>query len=195
MKELPTDLQDYSGELNTELRYENLSKDVLVKLLKEYARLLVATDGMWNTIIAKEVSPEKAIEWETQVWERHYDVEFPRIVKILNITGDDVVTMFKLMQFTADGYASGDQYKSDIDIKSKNHIVLTLTRCRTLEYFERHGADFNIKGVCGKGGLEEHAFNKYAHFINPKIKVTPIKLPPRKSPDEIACRWEFKLEV
>jgi hypothetical protein len=39
---------------------------------------------------------------------------------------------------------------------------------------------------------EKKLIEKY--FINPKVKVTPLKLPPRKSPDEIACQWEYKIE-
>jgi len=31
----------------------------------------------------------------------------------------------------------------------------------------------------------------YRYFINPYIKITPLKLPPRKSPDEICCQWEL----
>ncbi len=30
-------------------------------------------------------------------------------------------------------------------------------------------------------------------MINRKIRVTPLKLPPRNSPDEIACKWEAKM--
>jgi len=33
-----------------------------------------------------------------------------------------------------------------------------------------------------------------AYFNNPKIKVTPLKLPPRASPDEPCCRFDIKLE-
>lgn len=194
MKELPTDMQDYSGEFIPGLQYENLSKDTLVRLLGEYARLLVAIDGMWNTVVAREIGPEKALEWETEVWERHYDVELPRIAKILNIKGDDVLTVFKLLQFTPDGYATGGQWVAKIDVKDTNDVLFTITRCATLEYFERHGQDVKTGGICGEGGLEEHALAKYAKFINPDIKIIPLKTPPRKSPDEIACQWEFKLE-
>ena len=40
--------------------------------------------------------------------------------------------------------------------------------------------------------LEKKAMEKY--LINPKIKVTPLKLAPRQSPDEPSCVWEFKME-
>ena len=57
---------------------------------------------------------------------------------------------------------------------------------------ERLGAPpERIKWVCHV--VEPQAVAKYLN--NPKIKVTPLKLPPRKSPDEICCQWEFKLEA
>jgi hypothetical protein len=42
--------------------------------------------------------------------------------------------------------------------------------------------------------LDFRAFDKIARFFNPKMKVTALKLPPRKSKDDVACQWEFKLE-
>jgi hypothetical protein len=35
---------------------------------------------------------------------------------------------------------------------------------------------------------------KYAEIINPAIQIRPLKTPPRQSPDEIACQWEFSIE-
>jgi hypothetical protein len=40
--------------------------------------------------------------------------------------------------------------------------------------------------------LEQKLMEKY--LMNPRIKVTPLKLPPRKSQEEMACQWELKLE-
>jgi hypothetical protein len=42
---------------------------------------------------------------------------------------------------------------------------------------------------CGTANLVTQA-----QLFNPNIKVRPLKLPPRKSKDEIACKWEFSLE-
>jgi len=194
VKQLPTDLSDYSGEYIPELEFENLSKDTLVKLLGEFARLLVCIAGIYDTVVTREVGPEKALELVEEVWQRQYDVQIPRVAKILNIKGDDVLTMFKVMQFTPDGYATGGQWKAKLNIIDKNDVIFTLTHCRTLEYFERHGQDFQIRGICGPDGQEWVALKKYAQFANPDIKVIALKNPPRSSPNEIACQWEFKLE-
>jgi hypothetical protein len=42
--------------------------------------------------------------------------------------------------------------------------------------------------------MEVEAIKGYAKFFNPAIKVTPLKLPPRKSRDEVPhCQFEFSL--
>jgi hypothetical protein len=64
-----------------------------------------------------------------------------------------------------------------------------MVQCRSLIQFER-AAPQMIEPVCYK--LEQVMLQTY--LMNPKIKVTPLKLPPRKSQEEIACRWEFKME-
>jgi hypothetical protein len=43
------------------------------------------------------------------------------------------------------------------------------------------------------GGIEELSIIEYAKYVNPDIKIVPLKLPPRKSKDDIACQWELKL--
>jgi hypothetical protein len=44
-------------------------------------------------------------------------------------------------------------------------------------------------------GRNTYSRSRYSEAINPKMKVTALKLPPRKSKDEIACRWEIGLET
>lgn len=38
-------LRDYSGQLNLNIKLEDVSKDVLVELFKMYGRLYLAVDG------------------------------------------------------------------------------------------------------------------------------------------------------
>jgi hypothetical protein len=42
--------------------------------------------------------------------------------------------------------------------------------------------------------LERRLFELTAEYFNPKIKVTSLKLPPRKRGSDICCQWEFNLE-
>jgi hypothetical protein len=40
--------------------------------------------------------------------------------------------------------------------------------------------------------MEQPVMEKFLN--NPKIKVTPLKRPPRKSADDTFCQWELKIE-
>jgi hypothetical protein len=56
---------------------------------------------------------------------------------------------------------------------------------------------FSGGAPCGLPHCEEldaPLYQKTASYFNPRIKMSPLKLPPRQRSDEIACRWEIKLE-
>ena len=72
--------------------------------------------------------------------------------------------------------------------------AVTFTACPTLAYFERHGLDESIQCCCGVDGVEERCFKEYARIVNPKIRCKGLKYAPRKSPQDIACQWEFWTE-
>jgi hypothetical protein len=56
---------------------------------------------------------------------------------------------------------------------------------------EKVGQGFE-KLICRES--EPKSFQMLAKAINPNIVVRPLKLPPRKIRDEIACRFEYRLE-
>jgi hypothetical protein len=114
-------------------------------------------------------------------------------MEAMNIRGNNVVTLIKLLQMIPDG-SREDTYLTDYDIQDKNHAIMTIKVCPTLLYWERKGDRKSIDHVCSVGGLEELSIVEYANCVNPAIKITPLKLPPRKSKDDIACQWEIKLD-
>jgi hypothetical protein len=116
-------------------------------------------------------------------------------VEALNIVGDDIPALFKYLQF---GPAFSVIYvgpppdfkpRVQFELKNKNHGIMTVTRCNSLEYFERHNDTALQKLACEE--IDLPAFKWIAKRFNPTIEVEPIKLPPRKGEDEVACQWEF----
>jgi hypothetical protein len=77
------------------------------------------------------------------------------------------------------------------DLKNNNHGIFTMNRCKAVDYFEKQGDNRTMLAMCD---LDLKAFGRIALFFNPNMKVTALKLPPRKSKDDIACQFEFKLE-
>ena len=183
------ELADYSGEFKSDMKYDDFSKEALIKLVNEFARAYVAMDGDWYAIAAERVNPEDAFDWEIEMYtKRLYPFIVPNLNRALNIQGTDIAALFKTLQVMPDG--GQDMMDLDWELKNNNYGILTVNVCRPLLFMEREG-----KGregiVCPR--LEQACFDSLAELTNPDIKVTALKLPPRKSKDEIACKWEFKL--
>jgi len=187
------ELKDYSGEYNPDLKLEDFSKEALVGLLKSYQTIFVGLMGMWNTVNRERMSAEEAFKLDADVYERMVSkFALPLVTDAMNIHGHDVVTMLKYFQVAPDGAREG-LYEFGYDIKNRNHAILTFTRCPSLFYFERKGSDKDIDALCGPGGVEERAFIELCKYFNPNMKCVALKLPPRRSKDDICCQWEFKV--
>lgn len=187
-------LKDYSGKYNPDLKFEDFTKEALIRLLKSYQVSFVGLMGMWNTVNRERTSAEEAFKLDADVYEKMLSkFSLPLVTQALNIQGDDVVTMLKYCQFAPDGAREG-LYECDYEIKNRNHAIMTFTKCPSLFYFEKKGREKDIISLCGPGGVEERAFIEICKYFNPKIKCRGLKLPPRKSKDDICCKWEFKID-
>ena len=187
------ELQDYSGEFNPDLRYEDFSKDALIRLLDAYKKCFVGIAGMYHTVNAERMGVEEAWRVDSDVYLRQMMLfELPLVTKAMNIHGNDVLTLVKIFQTLPDGIYEG-QYECSWDIKNKNHAILTFTKCQTFFYHERHGNLKDIEGLCGPGSIEDLCFTAYGKWVNPNMQCRALKLPPRKSENDICCVWEWKI--
>ena len=62
------DLVDYSGAFNPKARYEDFSKETLVKLLKEYERAYLLVLGEWDRVLKERHSDTAALENNVSMW-------------------------------------------------------------------------------------------------------------------------------
>ena len=186
-------LQHNGGEYDPNRKLEDFSTDFLANLAREYARAYLAMDGFWNGEVTRRVGEKEAMDCEVVVWRRIANYVLPKIARLANIRlpVKDVVEALKVWQVSPDN-VTPDIYRIKYDIKDNNHAVGTVTYCATLERFERNAPEI-IETLCH--GVEVAAVEAQCHTLHPGMKVTPLKLPPRKSPDEIACQWEYKLEA
>jgi hypothetical protein len=117
------------------------------------------------------------------------ETELRSVCAALKISGNDIASYFKFLQMTP---IDTTMMELDFDLKDASHGTLTVVRCYSLAVMERtHDLDFQ-KNLCevvdGKG------FQVGGTWFNPRMKVRPLKLPPRQSKKDIACQWEFVLE-
>ncbi|MFC1970220.1 DUF6125 family protein [Chloroflexota bacterium] len=181
------ELIDYSGEFDPSIKYDDFSKGFLLKLLNAYSEYLLRVDGFWYLTVKERMSDEEAFTCDRKVWEKLQIYELETTCKLFKIQGNDVATMMKGMQMSPWMWI----YKYDIELKSPNHGLLTITHCPTLLALEKEGQG-REKNICQM--LEPDLFKLIADFFNPKIEVQALKIPPRKSKDEICCQWDFSLK-
>jgi hypothetical protein len=62
------ELKDYSGPFNPDLRFEDFSKETLVKLLKEYSRLYLILHGSWHTLVRERFGDRANIDLDCSQW-------------------------------------------------------------------------------------------------------------------------------
>lgn len=181
------ELNDQSGPFYPKLTHANLSKEFLLKLMHTYQYAWIIMSGGYYDAVRKRFGFDAANACELAAWTRVGERVNPRYARIANIQLNTVVDSLKAFQLPM-GNTIGGLFLVDIEIKNPNHVIMTIARCPTLEYVEKADPE-RIGPLCHE--LEKPIMEKY--LINPKIKVTALRLPPRESPEEIACRWEFTI--
>ncbi|MCX5998544.1 MAG: DUF6125 family protein, partial [Chloroflexi bacterium] len=184
------ELKDYSGPLRPDLKMTDFSKESLVRLWNLGGKLYTGLDGLWYTLLRERFGEDKARELDAELWRRAAVHEVRRCREAMNITGNDVEAYLKFIQIDPGGGAVFPEFVCEL--QSEKVGTLTVKRCLGLDYYERHGEVELQKHACEV--LDVEGFQRAALLFNPKMKVRPLKLPPRKSKDEIACQWEARLE-
>lgn len=193
------ELKDYSGPFDPDLRLTDFSKEALIKLLISASKAYLGIDGVWTTLMREKVGDRAAFDYDKEVWfGKALALDIRRTVEPLNIQGNDIATLFKYWQCSP-GFAviytgPPPDFKPHVEfeLKSKNHGIMTVRRCFSLEYFERHQDGSLQRLACEE--IDLPAWEWLAHQFNPKIKFRALKMPPRKSKDDIACQYEFTLD-
>ena len=218
-------MKDYGGEFlsgeNTDETARKFSKEALARIIEAGGRLTTVIDGIYVSACHAKWDRELAYNLDAEHWRQSVHIDMRRVRQAVSIPGDDVEALFKCYQCMPGLIAKMPEI--EYDLKNKGQGILTVKRCRSLDYCVRHGLDALQKHLCEM--IDEEGFTNTAHCVNPDIKVTPLKLPKRQrnawelwsqehitEPEDckavlnellvetdwpglgpIACQWEFKL--
>jgi hypothetical protein len=182
----------HACEIDTEAFERQVRDDFDEKtlaLLWNYAALAyMLTTDRWYTGVRRRYGEEAAQGLEKEVWigrgAAEYDLEIGR--KAMGVTGRDVEALLRSFQF-----APGEVGIIDVEftLHGPNHGTLTHHRCPGLDRLE-HFDDSRLRHSCD---ICLAAMPISGEMLNPKIECKPLKLPPRRDANDIACKWEYRL--
>ena len=183
------EIEDLSGPLNQHLKFEDFSKGALLRLIGAWQFAWLQQTEAWYSVLKERLGSEVADACELAAWLQLEQRVGKRYAQAANIQLNTVEDSLKLLQVRLDN-TTGGFYEQYYEFKTPNHVIWTTHRCCSLEYFEKKAPE-RIVPVCHV--LEPAVIAKALN--NPRIKVTALKLPPRKSPQEFpCCQWELKIE-
>lgn len=148
---------------------------------------MLGTDR-WYTRVRARYGLDAAQELEKDVWidrgAAEHDLRIGQ--EAMGVTGNDVESLLRSFQF-----APGEVGILDVELEliDANHGIMTHHACPALDRFE-HFDDVRLKHCCDicLAGMPISG-----EMLNPKIECKPLKLPPRRDANDIACRWEYRL--
>lgn len=180
------ELNDYSGPLRADLKHEEFSKEFLLKLMRIWQDMWSDIAYGWMAMVGQKLGEDAAIEMCNQVIEGMAPGIMPRLAEAAGIQRKTLVDHIKTTQLVIDNKT--DKYPCVYEIKSPNRVIMTLQECESMEDLK------DVPELLHKICTKQETRWILAYMNNPKVKMTPLKLPPRKSPDEPACIWEYTLE-
>lgn len=183
------ELTDYSGPFNPSLSFDNFSKDFLLKLIQMWQWSWIQLDSAFFNQVLKRADLDTSFQCATESWVRIAEDCNPRYAKIAKIPLTNAVDSVKVYQLPLDN-PMGTVYKSTYDIQNENSVTVTVGRCPTLEWAEKNAPE-RIVPMCHD--LEGKVIEKYK--VNMDVQFTQLVLPPRQSPDQIACSFQLTLEA
>ncbi|MGH9138042.1 MAG: hypothetical protein ACRD0G_13525 [Acidimicrobiales bacterium] len=185
-----TDHNDYSGPFDPEFRYEDLSKDALVRLVREYALIVHLLDRSMCAAIGLRYGQRVVEELAIEEWRGASPVYTERLRGVFGIKGDGVEAIFKSLQLDP-GFP---HHYLDVhyEVVDDRHGFFELRSCGALLDVEPYG-DRAVTGMCHT--IEDGTFDATAQAVNPKAHIRHVHRPPRQPADRVPhCRWEVTID-
>ncbi len=169
-----TERKDYSGEFDPGFRYEDLSREALVRLVREYALIAQLLDRSVFAAIGLRYGQQAVEELAIEEWRGASPIYTERIRKIMNIEGDGVPAIFKQLQLDP-GFA---QHYMDVEyeVVDEHHGFFQLRSCGALLDVEPYG-ERAVRSMCH--AIEDGTFDVTAQAVNPKARIRAVHRPPR----------------
>jgi hypothetical protein len=185
-----TERKDYSGEFDPGFRFEDLSKEALVRLVREYGLIVQLLDRSVFTSIGLRYGQKVVEEIAIDEWQGASPIYTERIRQIMKISGNGVSAIYKCLQLDP-GFAQ-HYMNVEYELISETHGFFQLRSCGALLDVEPFG-ERSITGMCHH--IEDGTFDWTAQAVNPRARIRPVHRPPRVPAGRVPhCRWEIVID-
>jgi hypothetical protein len=183
-------MDDYAGEFRPDFRLEDLSKQALVTLCREFMLVAHLLDRSIMPAIAQRFGAQAMEDLAIEEWRGASPVYTARIRKAMRIEGDDVASIFKSLQL--DPGFPHEYMDVRYEVVDAKRGYFWLERCGALLDVEPFG-EKGVISMCHH--IEDPTFDATVQSINPRARCRPVHRPPR-APGAAgpACRWEVVIE-
>ena len=185
-----THMDNYSGEFRADFRYEDLSRQALVRLVREYALIVHLLDRSMCAAIGMRFGQDAVRDCAIDEWRGASPIYGERLREVFEIEGDDVEAIFKVLQLDP-GFP---HHYLDVhyEVVDPCHGFFELRSCGALMDVEPFGKAM-VTMMCHD--IEDATFDVTAQAINPKARVRHVHRPPRSPQDRVPhCRWEVVID-
>jgi hypothetical protein len=187
---IPPERDDYSGAFTPDFRYEDLSKPALVRLVREFAQAVHLLDRSMCAAIGMSHGGAEVQRLAIEEWRGASPVYGERLRGIMNIEGDGVSAIFKVLQLDP-GFP---HHYLDVryELIDESHGFFELAYCGALMDAEPWGEKM-VTSMCHH--IEDGTFDYTAQAVNPKAHIKHVHRPPRVPSDQSPhCRWEITID-
>jgi Family of unknown function (DUF6125) len=167
------------------LAIENLTREQLIELVKNYSKNWLAHDGLWFQAVERAHGIEHAIEMDAEAWSYFSPIEAKRILGFCNLPPNGgLEALQQALEYRM--YAVLNKQSSTLE---NGVLRFFMNDCRVQSARKRRGLD---DFPCKEVGLVE--YQKFAETIDSRIKTRCIACPPDDHPDDYFCGWEFWID-
>ena len=166
-------------------RYAGLSREELAGLVPELLLIGQMIDRSGMAWCIQEFGREEMLQVAIQEWAAASPVYTRRMQRALRYEGDDVITIFKGLQFDIGAPPQFMDFR--YTVHDRWHGEFRLDHCGALMDVEPMGPEY-VHGMCHD--IEDPTFDATAVATNPHAQVRPIHRPPRVPADrQPHCAW------
>ncbi len=184
-------LENYYGPFKADLRMTDFSREQLARMqlmAHEYFLLLIEA---WAKEVAMRHGMDEMQEIQLALWGGGVLEETKAIkAKYMGDLGNDVAAFMKDIQIDTTSLPR-KYFEQTFVMPEKDVGIMTFVRCKAVDDYEALGRPDILEKHCQSTCPD--SMIKTAKYYNPNMKVEILAIPPRKSKDDVCCKWRLSM--